>query len=416
MNTRKAKITASIVNGLKAGEIVWDIEIKGFGVRCQTRDKVYIFKKRIKGRQRQLTIGKHGEPWNPKTARNRAEKYLGAIADGLDPAKVRDDGKIRPTMEELCERFMTDYAIQYKKASSVSTDRMNIDNHILPLLRKHYVSDVSIADIDKFMRDVKSGKTARPAKFNAKGGSAVKGGGPAANRSLDVISKAFNLSIQWGWRTDNPANHVPKFKERKIERFLSDREFSALGEAMRGLEREGMNIYAISAIRLLMFTGARRNEILTLKWSDVDFERSSIFLDDSKTGKKAIHLSAPALEVFSNIPKQKNNPYVICGAKEAAHLVNLRKPWLQVRNRASDALKPDGAITDVRLHDLRHSYASVAAMGGMSLPVIGKLLGHTQSSTTQRYAHLADNPIKEANDAVGKQIKDLMRPMNRESK
>ncbi len=408
MSIRREKITISIVDNLKAGEIVWDTEVANFAVRCQKRDKVYIFKKRIKGRLRQLSIGKHGNPWTPDTARGKAYKYHCAIAEGKDPAHLRDEDKARPTIEQMCERFMTDYAIPYKKASSVRTDRINLDNHVLPLLGKFYVADISISDIDKFMRDVKAGKTARAARVDARGGAAVKGGSGAANRAFAMLSKALSLSIQWGWRSDNPASHVSKFKERKIERFLSDREFAVVGDAMRDLEKEGMNIYALAAIRLLMFTGARRGEILTLEWSHVDFDRKILFLEDSKTGKKAIHLSAPALEVLSNIPKQKDNPYVICGAIEGAHLVNIRKPWGHVKDKASLKLKPDGSVVDVRLHDLRHTYASVAAMGGMSLPVIGKLLGHTQSSTTQRYAHLADDPLKEANEAIGKRLHSLM--------
>ena len=144
----------------------------------------------------------------------------------------------------------------------------------------------------------------------------------------------------------------------------------------------------------------RRNEILSLRWEHVSEEHESLFLTDSKTGRKAVHLSPPALALLQSIPRLENNPYVICGEKAGQHLVNLEKPWRRIRKAAK--------LEDVRLHDLRHSFASVAALGGQSLLVIGKMLGHSQPATTARYAHLADDPVKAASDAVGRHIASLM--------
>lgn len=438
----KKKITLSVAKALKPGELVWDTEITGFGIRCQRRDKVYIFSKRIKGRQRQITIGKHGEPWTVEMARDRARILLGAIAEGKDPAQIRDDSKSRPTISELCDRYIDEYAVPHKKPSSVETDLLNLKNHIKPLLGKRFVSDVSTADIDKFMRDVKAGKSVLRSEMGKK---PVTGGPGAANRSLALLSSAFGEAIKWGWMNTNPARGVPKFKEEKKERFLSEIELAAIGSAIETLQQEGIaNPIALHAIRLLIFTGARRGEVLSLKWSNIDFERQIILLEDSKTGAKPVLLNAPALEVLSTQKRQGRNPYVFPGLIENEHLKEIRKPWSMVKDAATlklwrqdpcvDAiwkefsvkprracsveqfqkvlenkgLSPVGGVTDVRLHDLRHTFASVAAMGGSPLLVIAKLLGHKQASTTERYAHLADSPIKQANDAIGNRIHQLL--------
>ncbi len=182
---------------------------------------------------------------------------------------------------------------------------------------------------------------------------------------------------------------------------------------MAEAEKEGSeNPYAIAAIRLLVFTGCRRDEILASRWEWIDFERGSLNLPDSKTGAKHVPLNPPALEVLRQLPHVAGNPYVIVGAKEGQRWVNLRKAWVRLRDRAG--LEPivlhNGKIQHVRLHDLRHTYASLLASGGASLPMIGKLLGHTQPITTARYAHLADDPVRRATTEAGKKIANVMKP------
>ena len=172
---------------------------------------------------------------------------------------------------------------------------------------------------------------------------------------------------------------------------------------MAKAEEEGPESpYVVAAVRLLIFTGARLSEILELQWDHVDIERAMLLLPDSKTGKKAIYLNAPALEVLTVLPRLEGNPFVIVGQKDGSHRVNLQKPWRAIRKRAK--------LDDVRLHDLRHSFASIAAAGGASLFMIGKLLGHTQSATTERYAHLAADPLRAANEAIGQRIIAAMKP------
>ncbi|MBL4802237.1 MAG: tyrosine-type recombinase/integrase [Emcibacter sp.] len=444
MATRKLHITKTIVDQLLTGDTAWDTELSGFGIRCQKKAKVYVVKKFYDCKQHWFSIGKPSEGMTVATARKKAEIILGQIADGKDPAFIREAKKNRPNMKELCERFLSDYAKEHKKPSSIYMDESNIRNHILPLLGKKFVADVTLTDIDQFKRAIKDGKTSRPMPDNGKGGKAITGGTGAANRCLALLSKAFNLSIQWGWRETNPVQHVQKYKEKKIERFLSEYEFMKLAEAINtAKQRDEANPYAIAAIRLLIFTGARRSEILTLRWDAVNFELNQILLADSKTGAKQIFLNPPALELLSNLPRQKNNPYVICGLKEASHLFDVNRTWKHIREFATlsiwleqedvqehikannhtpenttfkqvklltrkEKIELPKGLLDLRLHDLRHSFASIAVGGGMSLPMIGKLLGHTQTATTARYAHLADNPLKEANDAIGRRLQGLM--------
>ena len=213
----------------------------------------------------------------------------------------------------------------------------------------------------------------------------------------------MNVAEKWGLRPDNtnPCRHVDKYPERKSRRFLSEAELAQLAQALADIEQTGTEMRsAIAAIRLLVFSGARLSEILTLRWEYVDIEGQCLRLPDSKTGAKEIYLPPAALEVISDLEQQDGNPYVIVGKKPGSHLVNLQKPWRRIRRKAG--------LTDLRTHDLRHSFASMAVAGGLSLPVIGALLGHTQAATTQRYAHLAADPLKQAANLTGNRIAAAM--------
>ena len=224
-----------------------------------------------------------------------------------------------------------------------------------------------------------------------------------ANRVLEIQSKIFNLAELWGLRREgsNPCRFVRKYKEQKRERFLSEEEFRRLGVVLSEMEREGtVSTYAAAAIRLLMLTGCRRNEIVELRWEDVDLEAGELRLADGKTGARLVPLSAPAVTVLSGLPRVEDSPWVIPGGKPGRHLADLQPPWERVRERAG--------LEEVRTHDLRHSFASRALALGESLPMIGKLLGHTQVQTTARYAHLARDSVKASAsriaDSIGEDI------------
>lgn len=213
----------------------------------------------------------------------------------------------------------------------------------------------------------------------------------------------FNLTERWHLRplNSNPVRHVERFPENAMERFLSDEELARLAAVLNEREQDGSeSLFAITAIRLLIFTGARSGEILNLRWANVDLERAMLRLDDSKTGRKPIFLPPPARELLVQLPCVEGNPHVIVGDKEGAALVNIRKPWHRIREAAG--------LDGVRLHDLRHTFASTAAAGGASLQMIGRLLGHSQIATTMRYSHLANDPVRSAADAVGDRIEAAM--------
>ena len=270
------------------------------------------------------------------------------------------------------------------KASTAASYQRVARLYVLPSLGRRSISEVTRADIARLHHEMS------PKPYQA-------------NSTLAMLSKFFGWAEKHGLRPDgsNPCRHVDKYREARRERFLSPAELARLGDALREAERDNSATpWAIAAIRLLSFTGARRNEILSLRWEHVSEEHGCLMLPDSKTARKAIHLSAPAIALLQTIPRIEGNPYVICGEKVGQHLVNVEKPWRRIRKAAK--------LEDVRLHDLRHSFASVAASGGQSLVVIGKLLGHSQPATTARYAHLADDPVKAASDAVGRHIAAAM--------
>ena len=216
---------------------------------------------------------------------------------------------------------------------------------------------------------------------------------------LTLLSKAFNLAEVWGWRPvgRNPCRHVERYKEESRDRYLSESELKRLREVLARIEYERTaSPQTIAAIRLLILTGCRSSEILRLRWDEVDFERQCLSLSDSKTGKRTVMLNSAALEILEGLEQVEGNPYVIPGGKRGKPLSTLQRLWDRVRVEAD--------IADVRVHDLRHHFASVAINSGHNLSVIGKLLGHSKIATTQRYAHLADDPLRWANEQIGSKL------------
>jgi integrase len=224
-----------------------------------------------------------------------------------------------------------------------------------------------------------------------------------ANRVLEILRKAFNLAEKWGLRDDgtNPCRHVEKFKERKRERLLTPDELAGLGQALDEIEREESELLAmLNLVRLLTMTGARLGEIQNLRWQDVDLEAGVLRLEDSKTGPKQIPLGGPARELLASLPRDPFNDHVCPGLKPGAPLVGVHRVWYRIRQRAG--------LPDLRLHDLRHAWASLAASSGLSLPIIGAVLGHRRAETTNRYSHFLQEPLKQAVDMVTGQIAEFM--------
>ncbi|MBL8808130.1 MAG: site-specific integrase [Rhodospirillales bacterium] len=424
------KITKRTVDGLASGKTVWDGELRGFGIRRQ-KDAVpvYVVYFRVgggrKAPQRFLTIGKHGSPWTPDTARARAEVVLREAKIGNDPAKALEAARAVPTVSAMCDAYLLAVPTlvlpgkgRPKKARSIETDRSNIERHIKPLLGTKRANEVRKLDVERMQRDIAAGKTKMRAKTKPRGVANVTGGRGIAARVVAVLGGIYTWAVREGIVTENPGRGVTLFKGEKKERFLSGDELRRLGGAFDAAESDwnewqkrcamaiaakkpqppkaGENPIAIAALRLLVLTGARKMEILGLQWSWVDMERGVIRLPDSKTGAKTIPLGAPALKVLQSIPRIAKNPHVFVGDKEGAHMVGLPHIWERLKERAG--------LADVRIHDLRHSFASGAVMAGDSLFLVGKMLGHATTATTEKYAHIGYDPLHAAMDRHARRI------------
>ena len=377
------RITKRTVDAIKLHDrerVVWDDDLKGFGVRVHPSGrKVYIVKTRYQGRIIKMTIGPH-DAVSATYARVRAAEIITDARAGKNPKGRRSSA---PTMRALGERFLKEYVPNHCKPSTAAEYRRSVEHFINPRIGKLRVPDVQRSNIAALHHNL------RETPYQA-------------NRTLGVLSKMFNLAELWELRPDgtNPCRHVKRFKEDKRERFLSDAEYRRLGSALREIEQDGSETAsAIAAIRLLMLTGCRLSEIQKLRWEHVDLETGELRLPDTKTGAKVVHLGEPAIAVLRDIQRQDDNPWVIAGRKEGGHLTDLQHPWRRIRARAG--------LDDVRIHDLRHSFASGGLLVGEGLPMIGKLLGHTQVQTTARYAHLANDPVKSAANRIARRIAEV---------
>jgi len=384
------KITKRLVDGLPldgGDATIWDNELKGFGIRAQGKSKSYLVTTRCKGRLRKFTLGKHGHI-TAEAARQEAREILAEAKAGRDPALLRDRSRKSPSMKALCDRFMKDYVPDHCKDSTAAEYKRAVDLFIKPAIGTIRASEIERSDIAKFHHDL--------------------GHIPyQANRALGVLSVMFNQAEVWNIRTDgsNPCRHVKKYVEKKRERFLSPEEYQRLGKTLREIEADGTETAsAINAFWLLLLTGCRLSEIQTLRWDSVFLDIGELRLADSKTGAKIVLLGDAAIDRLKKIHKsaddEDDNPYVITGKKPDSYLTDLQHPWRRIRARAG--------LNDVRIHDLRHSFASNAVLMGEGLPMIGKLLGHTQVQTTARYAHLANDPVRTAATRIAGSIEQAL--------
>lgn len=367
------KLTKRVVDALKPGPkdfFVWDAEIKGFGVRVfPSGTKTYQIQYKSGGRMRRTRIGRHGTI-TVEIARARAKEIMGQVAGGANPAEDIAAYRRVPTVAQLCDRFHATHVQERCKPSTQREYGRCLNLFIKPAFGAHKVSDITRADISELHDKLKE----KPYQ---------------ANRVLGVLSKMFNMAEIWGLRPDgsNPCRHVPKYPERKRERFLSLAELQRLGRALGEAEEDGSETpHMIGAFRLLLLTGCRLGEIQTLKWDYITPLRME--LPDTKTGPRRIPLPQAARDVLARLRRINGNPYVIVGQVDGQHATDFQRPWRRIRARAD--------LPDVRIHDLRHTYASNAVAAGMPIQMVGRLLGHTQLQTTMRYAHLADAPVLEA--------------------
>ena len=404
----KGRITKRAVDALrcpsgKDREFLWDEALAGFGVGAfPTGKKVYVAQYRKDGRSRRVSIGEHGR-LTPDEARAQAKAMLGAVEGGSDPVAERQAARAVRTFALVAADFMHMHVKAKRKGRTVETYEGLLRHHIIPAIGAKRIVDVRRIDVARLH------------------GRMAKTPG-AANRAISVISAIWN----WAARrdevafADNPAKGIERNPEQGSERFLTTEEIARLGSALAEGETTGLpyvvdetkpkakhaarpenrrvklDPFAVAAIRLLILTGARLNEIVKAQWSYLDKERGIIFLPDAKRGKRPIYLSAPALAVLASIPRIAGNAYIIAGSKDGQPRADLKRPW--------QAIQVAAGLQGVRLHDLRHSFASFGASASLGLPVLGKLLGHSQPATTARYAHLDADPMHRAVGTIGATI------------
>ncbi|WMT78764.1 site-specific integrase [Bradyrhizobium sp. Ash2021] len=395
--------------------IEYDAELPGFGVRVTPNGaKSFVVDYRANGGgrgapTRRYTIGS-STTFSADAARKAARDVLARVRLGADPAKEKAIDRKAVTIADIERVFMEEEIRPTCKPRTTALYAMYFRVHVLPELGSKRAFEVSHTDIVRLHRKI---------------GLRTK---PTANRVVSLISAMFT----WGVKTRripieaNPARGVQLFPEQPRERYLTSDEMLRLGDAIREAETKGIpyeidetrrtskhaakpdkritkiSPYAAAAIRLLLLTGARLREILDLRWPNVDLERGLLFLPDSKSGKKTIVLNTPALLILSSLPRI--GEFVIAGQSAGADdekpRADLQRPWRAITKRAG--------LSGVRMHDLRHTHASIGVGAGLGLPIIGRLLGHSNVETTQRYAHLADDPVRRASERIGDNLSRAM--------
>lgn len=386
--------------------ILWDSDISGFGLRVETSGKkTYFVRYRPKGLgraapKRFMTIGRHGH-LTPDQARAQAQNILGAVAVGSDPAAQVAAAKAAMIVKDAIDLYLREHVNPKRKERTAEEYASALKRHVIPELGSRPAEKVTRADLLKLHSKMKD--------------SPIQ-----ANRTLSVVSSLYTFLSKRGVVPEgyNPVRGIDKYPEQGRERYLTSEELGRLGATLIEAESIGLpwqvdetkpkakhlaapenrrtkvEPAAVAGLRLLLFTGARLREILHLRWQEVDLERGLAFLPDSKTGRKTLVLSDAALEVLKNLPK--SSIYVIEGAKKDQPRADLKKPWAAIQLRAG--------LEGVRLHDLRHTFASIGAGASLGLPIVGKLLGHTQPLTTARYAHLDADPLRRAADLIAGQL------------
>jgi integrase len=399
----RKKIGLREVRVLQPDEIVWDAgkgSVSGFGARRQRSSAVsyIVVYRNADGRQRWQTIGKHGSPWTPETARDQARKLLGLVAGGADPAEEKQARRKAATVADLCDLYFADAQAGRllmrgkgaKKASTLATDKGRIERFIKPALGGKKVAAVTREDVDAFMHAIAEGR--------AKSGKAVGGKG-AASRTVGLLGAIFSYSVRHRMRSDNPVRGVVRFPDGRRDRRLSDEEYRLLGDALRDAQANRIWPDAIAAARFLSLTGWRLGEALGLRWAEVDLARRTAVLDSTKTGRSMRPLARAAVDALRDLPRSGDFVF------RAMRGGGLLKGFWAIFGRVT---KLGGLPADVTAHVLRHSFASLAADLGFSEPTIAALIGHKGRTVTSRYVHSADAVLLAAADAVADKIMQLM--------
>ena len=409
MATPNKRIGLKEIRALKPGEIVWDGAVGGFHARRQKSNTVsYILTYRTaEGRQRWQTIGRHGSPWTPETAREAAKRLLGEVAKGADPAADKMAKRRAATVSELCDLYMADAEAgrlltrrkMSKKPSTLSTDKGRIECHIKPLIGRMSVAALTRDDVDRFMHDVAEGKTARNSKTKKRKVTKVRGGKGAATRTVGLLGAILSYAVRHGMRADSPVRGIVRFADGRRERRLNEKEYYALGKALRKAEEANVWPAAVAMAHFLTLTGWRKGEALGLRWDEIDLARRTATLADTKTGRSIRPLSRAACDVLRGLTRSEG--LVFAASRGDGRMTGFPRLWAQIAKLGKLPL-------DVTPHTLRHSFASLAGDLGFSEPTIGALVGHKGRTITSRYVHSADAVLLSAADAVADRALALM--------
>ncbi len=368
------KLTYSQKNGKQ--DIYWDDNLPGFGVRVYpSGKKSFVLKYRVTGRQHIKVVGRYGS-LTLDQARDKAKKELVAIIDNKDPLEDKKKTRIGISFKEFCPIYIARHAKEYKR--TWVADQRRINKYLIPAFGSLRLDAITRADVAKFYSDLVQ-------KFPYE-----------ANRTIQQLSKMFERAKFWGYIKDehfNATKGVKQFKEKKRDRWIKPDELPRLAQA---INEEG-NFYGSKALWLYLLLGVRRDELLKAKWEDIDWDRQELKLPETKAGHiHYVPLSAAALAIIQELPKQEDNPYILPGEKPGHHLVNIEKIWQRVRKKAN--------VEDVRIHDLRRTLGSWLAQSGNSLHLIGRVLNHSSQSTTAIYARFAQDHVKQALEAHGNKL------------
>lgn len=358
----------------------WDESLKGFGVIVlPSGRRTYCIQYRNQNRVlKRLKIGVHGQ-LTTEEARALARKHLASVAHGEDPSTQNQDTKKLPLIKDLAQDYLERHA---SKKRSYKEDKRMIEKIILPALGDQQVQKVSRRDIESLHLQLEK--------------TSVQG-----NRVLALLSKMFTLALKWGWCSEHPVKGIQRYHEEKRDIWLRDQELNRFWEAV---ERYPTRPPAL-ALKILIYTGARKNELLKATWDQFELEKGVWTKPPRSMKDKKLHhlpLSEQTVAVLKALKTMntKNSSYLFPGPKGDKPLEDIKRFWNKIRKEAD--------IEEVHIHDLRHTYASHLVSSGLSLSIVGKLLGHTQASTTQRYAHLADEPLREATALFGAKMDELM--------
>ena len=374
---------------------IFDTDVRGFSITIYpSGNRAFSLDYRVGGRQRRMTIGRWPE-WTTVAARERAKDLRREIDEGIDPLNQRESSRVAPRVSDMTKRYLEEHTPHL--AARNSADQHTIMAKLVePDWVKKLVTEITKADVEKLLTKIAAGR-ARPSKAKpnnrARKLQGVKPTPVRANRVGEVLRKMFTLAVGWGWREDNPASAFRRRIENERERFLTPEEIGRPAKALDGAKDQR----AAGIIRLCMLTGARSGEVRQARFEQFNLDLGSWSKPAATTKQRKIHRIPISGDVTAIVRQRgllvpKGNPWLFPGDTPGQPVKEIRRFWVAIQKEAK--------LPEVRIHDLRHTFASLLVSGGASLEMIGKLLGHTQMQTTQRYAHLMDSPLRDGVNAV----------------